>query len=296
MLTGIWVPSPEARDRRALIARRSRMVSLATQSKNRLHSVLHRHHLPLPGRGSPFSPDRRDWWLSLPISSAEKVCILVDFDTLLFAQNQMRLIENSLIEIAAQDARIPLLIQLPGISLILAMTILAAIDDIARFPSAKQLVGYSGLYASVHESGQTTRTGRITKSGRRDLRSAMIQAAHTAVKHDPHWKAIFERLRQRKEYNKAIVAIARKMLAAVWHILSKEEVNRFADPVIVARKLMQHTYRIGKANRPKGQSTGQFVRNLLDQFGIGHDLTHIPWGAVKKPIPLPPSSLPAPGG
>ena len=53
---------------------------------------------------------------------------------------------------------------------------------------------------------------------------------------------------------------------------------------------------LGKSNRPKGQTTGEYVRYLLDRLGVGQELTHIPWGKVKKPIPLPPSSLPAPGG
>lgn len=62
------------------------------------------------------------------------------------------------------------LLQLPGFGVIITMTILAAIGDIQRFEDAKKLVGYSGLGASVHISGETHRTGRITKTGRRDIR------------------------------------------------------------------------------------------------------------------------------
>jgi transposase len=57
----------------------------------------------------------------------------------------------------------PYLLQLPGIGLITAMTILSAIGQIERFPSAKKLVGYAGLGAKVHASGQTHPTGGITK-------------------------------------------------------------------------------------------------------------------------------------
>jgi transposase len=49
---------------------------------------------------------------------------------------------------------------------ITALTILAAIGDISRFPSSKQLVGYAGLGSRVHDSGMTRTTGRITKTGR----------------------------------------------------------------------------------------------------------------------------------
>jgi transposase len=62
-----------------------------------------------------------------------------------------------------------------------------AIGDISRFPSAKKLVGYSGLGSSVSATGQTYRTSGITKQGRRDLRAVLVEAAWIAVEHHPHW-------------------------------------------------------------------------------------------------------------
>jgi transposase len=105
---------------------------------------------------------------------------------------------------------VPYLLQLPGIGLITAMTILSAIGQIERFPTAKKLVGYAGLGAKVHPSGQTHRTGGITKQGRRELRRVLIEAAWTAVRYDQHWHEQFERLAYRIGAQKAIVAIARK--------------------------------------------------------------------------------------
>jgi transposase len=106
------------------------------------------------------------------------------------------------------------LMQLPGFAVINSMTCLSAIENISRFPSAKHLVGYSGLGASIHASGQTYQTGRITKQGRRDMRSALIEAAWMAVQYHPHWKVQFERLATRIGKGKAIVAIARKLLGS----------------------------------------------------------------------------------
>jgi transposase len=58
------------------------------------------------------------------------------------------------------------------------------IGDIRHFPSQKYLLGYAGLGASVHASGETSRYGDITKQGRRDLRARMIESAWIAVIHD----------------------------------------------------------------------------------------------------------------
>jgi len=290
LLVGIWVPTQEVRERRALVAQRAKMVRLVNQAKNRLHSTLHRHHLALPGEGNPFAPPLRNWWLSLPVSVLEKVNILSDLDTLAFAQQQVANLEQAMLSLAAQDERVPLLVQLPGISLITAMVILAAIGEIERFPEAKSLVGYTGLGAGIHDSGLTTRTARITKAGRRDLRAALVEAAQVAANTHPHWQAELARLEPRLGRNKAIVAIARKLLIAVWHILTQQVADRFAQPELVARKMLKYAYRLGKSRRPQGLSASAFVRSQLDRLHIAQDLTHIPCGAKKKPIPLPPSS------
>ena len=72
--------------------------------------------------------------------------------------------------------------------LVNALTILAAISPIKRFEDAKHLVGYAGLGASVHDSGQMHATGHITKAGRRDLGYALAEAANDIVIHYTFWK------------------------------------------------------------------------------------------------------------
>jgi transposase len=289
MLVSIWIPPQEIRDLRAILAQRRKMTRLSTQAKNRLHAVLHRYYLSLP-EGDPFDSQRRDWWLALPVSPLERVRIQGDLDTLDFAQDQIAHLEEIITTLAAQDKRVPLLVQLPGVSIIAAMTILAAIGDITRFPADKKLVGYAGFGTKVHESGQRHRHGRITKKGRRDLRAIMVQAAQTAVRIDPHWQDELARLQTRMPRNKAIVAIARKLLVAVWHVLTKGCADRYVQPERLARKFMQHAYRLGKANRPAGLTTAAYVRQKLDALGVGAELTEIPWGNTRT-IPLPPSSL-----
>jgi hypothetical protein len=190
---------------------------------------------------------------------------------------------------AATEERVPLLVQLPGIAMLNALAILAAIGPIERFEDAKHLVGYAGLGASVHDSGQTHATGHITKAGRRDLRYAMTEAANIAVIHHPYWKKEFERLEFRLGRSKAIVAIARHLLIAVWHILKRGEVDRHAEMNQVATSMLTLAYRIKKRNLPKGMSGRAFARAHLDRLGIGQELQAVAVG--KKSLSLPPSSL-----
>src|ERR1700690_1208825 len=221
LLPGIWIPPVEVRELRALIAQRRKMVKLASIAKCRLHSLLHRHDIELPEGFEPFSDEMRPWWENLKVSPLERQMLLSDLATLDFAKGQVKSIEEPLKELVAKEERAPLLIQITGIGLLTSITILAAIGDISRFPSAKQLVGYAGLGARVHASGELFATGRITKTGRKDLRWAMVEAARHAVLDHPRFKAEYERLSKSIGKKKAVVAIARKLLVMVWHVLAK---------------------------------------------------------------------------
>jgi transposase len=246
--------------------------------------MLHRNHLVLPEK--PFSPEQRTWWESLALSATEQFLVRSDLDTLEFAQKQVEQAEECLKKASAEDERIPLLIQLPGVAMLTAITILAAVGDISRFPTAKKLVGYAGLGTRVHDSGMTHNSGRITKAGRRDLRRALVNAANHAIMHHPHWKKEFERLEPHLGRSKAVVAIARKLLVAVWHVLSEQTADRFADPGGVARSLYSHAYRVGVRNLPKGQSALAYTREQLDRLGIGQDLQEIACGSRRYKLPL----------
>jgi transposase len=288
LLVGIWVPPQEIRELRGLVTQRKKMTGLATQAKNRLHAVLQRHHLVPPG-GNPFHESQQNWWLALPLGRLEKVNVQSDLETLGFAQVQQMRLTSMMEEIANQQEQITSMLQLSGFGVVTAVTVWAAIGNIQRFEDPQHLVGYAGLGTRVHDSGMSTRTGRITKAGRRDLRVVLIEAAQVAANTHPHWKAELARLQPRLGRNKAIVAIARKLLVAVWYILAQHKPDRFAEPEAIAQKFLKFAYQLGKENRPPGQSAAQFVRQRLDALQLGQELTSIAWG-TKKPIPLPPST------
>ena len=94
----------------------------------------------------------------------------------------------------------------------------------------KNIVGFSGLGGRIYESGLTSRSGRITKAGRRDLRAALVEAAQTAANTLPHWIAELKRLEPRLGRDKAMVVIARKLLITVWHVLSENTTDLRTEP------------------------------------------------------------------
>jgi len=261
------------------------LISHQTQIKNRLQSLLHRHHIVPPG-GKLYEAANRPWWHELDLSRSEKLRVRQD----LFMLDQLGgLVKETADEIHrlsvtqpwVQD--VPYLIQLTGIGVLTAMTILSAIGDIQRFPTAKKLVGYAGLGARIHASGQTHNSGGITKQGRKELRAALVEAAWIAIRYDRHWQQQFERLAKRMSRHKAIVAIARKMLVVIWHVLSKKQTDRRADPDRVAFSLMQWAWKV-KPDWCDGLSSRQFIRYHLLKLDLGHNLTHVVRGKVRRLI------------
>ena len=243
----------------------------------------------MPPEGNPFAKTNNGWWESLSLGWLEKVNLQSDLETLQFAEKQQGHLQAEMTGIAVENEEIGRLLHVSGFGVITAVTVYAAIGDISRFEDAEHLVGYAGLGTRVHDSGLTMRTGKITKAGRRDLRVVLVEAAHVAANSHLHWKAELARLQPRLGYNKAIVAIARKLLVTVWHVLARKVADRFAEPEKVSKKMLHFAYEVGKANRA-GKSAAQFTRERMDTLGMGQDLTSIPWGS-KKPIPLPPSKL-----
>lgn len=286
LIPQVWVPPVHVRELRLLFSHRRRLVKVSTLVKNRLQSLLHRHHLA-PPKGEVFSQANRAWWQQLDsVSLTERLHVKDDLATLQQVEEQLAEIEAELNRLSTTQpwaAAMPYLMQLPGLGLIGALTVLAAIGEITRFETAKKLVGYAGLGARVHSSGETHHTGRITKSGRRDLRHVLVEAAWAAVEHHPYWKAEFARLARRMDENKAVVAVARRLLVAIWHVLTERAADKHAEPQMVATKLMRWSWELNEEQRG-GLTTRQFIRYHLMRLQLGEDLTHFRYGNMPRRV------------
>lgn len=287
LIPEVWVPPPEVRELRALVAHRQRLMKQRTMAKNRLQSLLHRHNVVAPATRA-FAANHQAWWKALAerLTPSERLRLEQDQALIAYLTPLIETVEQELARLSQQGPwkkQVPYLVQVPGINLLAAMTILAAVGQIERFPTAKHLVGYAGLGTRVHASGQVNRSGKITKRGRADLRTILVEAAWAAVRVSPWWRARFTQLTARMEPGKAIVAIARKLLVVLWNVLTDQVADRQADAMLVARSLFRWAadYRLAPQ---MGLSRMAFVRLYLDQLGVGQDLTHMTLGG--KAIPL----------
>jgi transposase len=137
--------------------------------------------------------------------------------------------------------------QVLGVRFVVAFALVSFIEDISRFPEAKKLVSYIGLNPRVNDSGKSEGDRRVSHFGRQDLKALMIEAAQCAVrmgKTEMH-KWARHKLAGGMHRNKVAVALARKMVCYIWHILMGHPSPNIEAETSFKRKLEKLAYRIG---------------------------------------------------
>jgi transposase len=181
LLPEAWIAPQAVRDLRALLRHRAALVRLSTSLKNRVHAVL-------ADRG--IGEDRilwtrpgRAWLADLELPATPRV-IIQDCCGLLDAlATPIARLEREIAALAKPDPPVQALMVLPGVGRLTAMTVVAEIGDIGRFPSARKLCAWAGLTPQVRNSDRTVRHGHITKQGSPWVRGILQEAAQTAKRH-----------------------------------------------------------------------------------------------------------------
>lgn len=109
--------------------------------------------------------------------------------------------------------------------------VLLEIDNIQRFHKARHLAHYAGLIPSEHSSGDQHRTGRLVKGANQFLRLALIESTFGALRGDRALKQYYQSVKERRGSGAAIVACARKLSYAVYHVLKDQVPYQFHPPV-----------------------------------------------------------------
>jgi transposase len=232
LLPAIWLPDPAVRADRERAHFRLHLVKHRTALKNRIHAALITFGHPRPV-SDLFGVRGRELLGLLEIPEPWSTTLVRALDLVDELDREIGRCEAELRAMGLEHPYVRLLQTVPGIGPILGYTIAAEIGDIGRFPSAKQLVGYTGLCPRVYQSGSTDRRGSLTKAGPKYLRWSLIEAATNASK-NPAYHARYERTKRRlgKQRGSRIarVELARELATAIWHMLTRQEPFRAAGP------------------------------------------------------------------
>jgi transposase len=222
LLPAAWMADRATRERRQQVRLRISLGQHRAALKNQVHAILHQH-----GKRSPvsdtFGKKGREWLGRIALPPVAREAVNTYSGLIDQVGQHIRKQELRLKDMASQDARAQWLATIPGIGSYSAMIILAEIGEIARFANAKALFSYAGLVPWVRESAGHQSRGGISRCGSPRLRWVMVEAAHTALRCSPVARKYFDRLRRRKHAHVARVALARKLLAAVFAMLRDGE-------------------------------------------------------------------------
>lgn len=120
--------------------------------------------------------------------------------------------------------KLQILMSVPGMGTIGATTLLAEIGDVNDFSTPDKLAKWVGITPRVYQSANKLHTGSITKQGSKHIRWILVEIAHSCIRaKNTALRVFFDRIFNRSGYKKAIVALARKILKLVWHLLTNDE-------------------------------------------------------------------------
>ena len=220
----VWQPDEATRQLREVFFLHRSMVKECTRQRNRIRSFLNEYCVRLPKgtrlttqAGLPGALRAKEW------TSLQKELLSERFDCLQQSEKGRKHLEKIMIKELLDRPQWCRLWRMMGVRHIVAFGLMAIIGDVNRFPNAKKLVGYIDLSPSKVQSANNVK-GRekgTGNTGRGDVRALLVQSAQNALNyresalHKWGWK-----LALKKHRNLAVAAVARKLVTAIWHLLT----------------------------------------------------------------------------
>jgi transposase len=245
-----YIPEVRLRDLRSLTRLRARLKQDQANYKNRVHKILQICNVRLASKLTDiFGKSGR--LILHALMSGESIDVALDRcpmsvkkkreeikASIMGALSQSDLFQLKLcldmadsleVKVGALDSEISRLvnrdvidrlIRVPGLNVVSASALVAELGDATRFLGEKQVGAYAGLVPLVRQSGRRRWMGSITKHGSRWLRRVLVQCALAACKvKGSRFRLFYLRVRSGKGHNVAVVALARKLLVVVHHLL-----------------------------------------------------------------------------
>jgi transposase len=231
-LKAIDVPDPELEADRALVRQRFRLVKDISRTKNRVKSLLLQFGLHIPDQIScaqsrHWSKAYTNWLKELPVGMNSLRQVIDNYVSIAEVQRKELLMVNRQVRqlslTQGYQSDYTLLLSVPGIGIMTAMTFLTEIGNINRFERLDDLCNYIGLVPTMHGSGDKMVTGKMIHRGRKEIKIMLIEASWEAIRKDPALMLKFNELSKTMHKNKAIVRIVRKMLSRMRFVLKNQQ-------------------------------------------------------------------------
>lgn len=212
----------ETRNLREFMRGRAFLVRMRVRMRNRIHQILGKHGIICPWTDL-FGKGGQAWLNSQsfgePYDTELKSLILFWKELTLHIAER----DRKCVDLLKTNEELQILVSIPGIGAITALTMMAEIGDYARFRTPEQLASFAGLVSSSYSSGGVNRFGHITHRGSVWLRTALVESTGKVSRKWGRLYDFYTNLRVRKGNKIARVALARKILVLSWHLIMRKE-------------------------------------------------------------------------
>lgn len=225
-LHSIRIPTEEEENRRLLTRTRGQLVRHRTSIKNQIRMKLHQFGF------IDWEYDKRISLLLIAhiLQKELSLELSVSLEALVSHWKQLdiqiRNFDKQLRVQATNDPLEEIYRSVPGIGPLNARILANELGDLSQFPNERALFSFTGLTPQEHSSGDTRRLGHISRQGSSRLRHLLVEAAWTAIRHDPALRFDFNRIALRSGKKRAIIAIARKLIGRIRAIFKTRSVYR----------------------------------------------------------------------
>tara|TARA_Y100000310_G_C20613442_1_gene779268 strand:+ start:68 stop:1084 length:1017 start_codon:yes stop_codon:yes gene_type:complete len=223
-----YIPSKEARNKRAIVRARIGFVQERTRFKNKVQSILQQNGYSI--KGESFTKKWLEKFSKLEFEEETKHQLGLYVNQVKELSKLVEKYNEKIAKFAKGNKDVKILSSIPGIAELTSSVILTELDNYNRFNHYKQVASYVGIIPTTKASGEKRFHGRLTKDGNKYIKWALIQGAGSAGKTKTQIGRYFRRKLVKKGYQKACVATAHKMLRVVFSLLKKQEM--YSDSLV----------------------------------------------------------------
>jgi len=275
----VWVADATTRMRREVFYAYQQAVKDSTRTRQRLRALLNQYRIRLPKGFKLTAQNAIEKILALrPWGFTQELLLRQHHRALGEAHRRRVELREVMAAELLKEPPLLRLIRLCGLRHITAYALAAFIGDISRFASPKKLVAYIGVNPGVCNSGETRGGGQLRHNGCAPLRALMVQAAQVILRSPG---AVFakwgHRLILRRGRNRATIAVARKLVTAVWYCLQGQFSALEEVPAAVENKLKLLIAALGSLT-PKilgSSSPAAYLQGLLESLKQSHSLLFV---------------------
>lgn len=222
MLQGIAIPTREEFGLRELERGRQQLVSSRREPRQRIKSFLLKNGISAPDGLSHWSNAALEELGNMPLEVHLKMVLESYLRQLRFVCEEAEVVKKSISEELVKQEHVETvryLRTIPGVGETVANTFVSEIFRPERFQREEEICAYVGLAPITSQSGQSKAKASLRHAGQRYLRSILVESAWALVRKEAHYRRIYVKLVNRTNLpQKAIVAVARKLLVIMWRV------------------------------------------------------------------------------